>query len=139
MAGPPVYTVESANELVPHFEQAFTRLDSFREHMKALKIKLTALEMIWGPAVNEKDCPDHQEGQALLEQMKETQEEFQAVVVELGELGAQVKDMDEGLVDLYHVHDGRLVFLCWKRGEECFEHWHHVDEGFAERQPLGED
>ena len=41
-----------------------------------------------------------------------------------------------GLADVYHVRDGRLVFLCWKRDEEEFEAWHHVDEGFAEREGL---
>jgi len=32
--------------------------------------------------------------------------------------------------------DGVVYYLCWKRGEKAFEAWHHVDSGFAGRQPL---
>ena len=55
---------------------------------------------------------------------------------DLGEQSVTVKDVDSGLCDLYHVREGRLVFLCWKRGETKFEAWHHVDSGFAGREPL---
>lgn len=137
MAGPRVYTVDEANALVPQFEAAFARLDELRESLRQTKIKLTALEMIWGPKVNSPECPDHAEGLHLVRQLKELEEGFQQVLHGLGELSATVKDVDAGLVDLYHVRDGHLVFLCWKRGEPRFEAWHHVDAGFAGRQALG--
>jgi hypothetical protein len=89
--------------------------------------------MIWGSALNKDDNPDHAEGLALIEELKSLEERFSEIVHRLNELGATVKDLDEGLVDLYHVREGRLVFLCWKRGEDAFAAWHHVDDGFADR------
>jgi hypothetical protein len=136
MPGPRVYTVDEANESVPAFEAAFTELDRLREQLRAAKIKLTALEMIWGSAVNSDSCPDHKEGLALLEQLKALEEAFNAVLASLAERGAAVKDVDTGLLDLYHVRSGVLVYLCWKRGEPEFQAWHHVDSGYAHRQPL---
>jgi hypothetical protein len=136
MPGPRVYTVDEANALVPQFEAAFGRLDALRDSLRQTKIKLTALEMIWGSKVNSTECPDHAEGQHLVHQLKELEEGFQVVLHELGELSATVKDVEAGLVDLYHVRDGHLVFLCWKRGEERFAAWHDVDAGFAGRQAL---
>ena len=136
MTGPRVYTVEEAQALVPTLEQAFARLDVLRDRLRQLKIKLTALEMIWGSKINERTCPDHSEGQDLMRQLKEVEEGFQSVLSDLGEQSVTVKDVDSGLCDLYHVRDGRLVFLCWKRGETKFEAWHHVDAGFAGREPL---
>ena len=136
MPGPRVYTVEQAQALVPALEQAFTRLDELREQLQTTKIKLTALEMIWGSKVNSKDCPDHREGVHLVQQLKQLEEAFQAVLHALGEKGVTVKDVESGLIDLYHVRDGRLVFLCWKRGEAKFVAWHEVDAGFAGREPL---
>jgi hypothetical protein len=136
MPGPRVYTVEEAQAMVPALESAFARLDVLRDRLRQLKIKLTALEMIWGAKVNERDCPDHAEGQDLMRQLKELEEGFQSVLADLAEQSVTVKDVEAGLVDLYHVRDGRLVFLCWKRGEKKFETWHHVDAGFAGREPL---
>ena len=136
MTGPRVYTVDEAQALVPELEKHFARLDSLREQLRHTKIKLTAIEMIWGNRINDADCPDHGEGVHLVKQLKALEEQFQAVLQELAELSATVKDVEAGLVDLYHVRDGHLVCLCWKRGEKAFEAWHHVDSGFAGRQPL---
>jgi hypothetical protein len=136
VAGPRVFSLDEANSLVPDLASAFDGLDELRERVKATKVKLNALEMIWGRELNSEDCPDRQEGLALLQEMKDAQEEVGQVVERLGEMGATVKDVHSGLVDLYHVRDGYLVQLCWKRGEEEFEAWHNVDEGFADRQAL---
>jgi hypothetical protein len=136
VVGPRVFTLEEANELIPFFEESFEEIDDFRERMKAVKVKLNALEMIWGLEINDSDCPDRQEGLALIDQLKELQEKVGKIIEQFAEEGATVKDVQGGLADVYSVREGRLVFLCWKRGEEAFEAWHHVDEGFADRQEL---
>jgi hypothetical protein len=53
--------------------------------------------------------------------------------------GVVVKDLGAGLVDFPHEHDGRIVYLCWRRDEDELAHWHEVDDGFAGRQPIGEN
>jgi hypothetical protein len=50
--------------------------------------------------------------------------------------GAQVKDLDSGLVDFPTVHRGETVLLCWQLGEDEVAWWHRVDDGFAGRRPL---
>ena len=61
-----------------------------------------------------------------------------AAVEEIEALGAQVKDLETGLVDFpaRHPDDGSIVLLCWRLGEDDVEHWHGVDAGFAGRKPL---
>ena len=44
--------------------------------------------------------------------------------------------LDEGLVDFYALRGDRLVFLCWKHGEDQIAHWHEVGAGFPGRQPI---
>ncbi|MGH9413652.1 MAG: DUF2203 domain-containing protein [Terriglobales bacterium] len=55
---------------------------------------------------------------------------------EIAASGVQLKDLDEGLLDFPCLLNGRLVLLCWKRGEQVIEHWHGMQEGFAKRKPL---
>lgn len=52
------------------------------------------------------------------------------------ELGAVVKDPQIGLVDFYGRIDGRLVWLCWRYGEESLRYYHELEAGYAGRQPL---
>jgi hypothetical protein len=55
---------------------------------------------------------------------------------EIGALGGQVKDLDEGLVDFPARRGDEDVLLCWKLGEDEVSYWHGADEGFAGRRPL---
>jgi hypothetical protein len=50
--------------------------------------------------------------------------------------GAQVKSLEEGLLDFPAKRGDEVVLLCWKLGEDEIAYWHGVDEGFAGRKPL---
>jgi hypothetical protein len=58
------------------------------------------------------------------------------VIDEIGEHGAEVKDLDEGLIDFPALRRGETVLLCWQLGEDRIGYWHTVEDGFAGRQPL---
>jgi hypothetical protein len=59
-------------------------------------------------------------------------------MAEIESIGAQVKDLDMGLIDFPCLVDGATVLLCWKMGEERIAHWHGTGEGFAGRKPIDE-
>ena len=63
-------------------------------------------------------------------------QEAQDTLVEIDEIGVQVKDLEKGLLDFPCVMDGRTVLLCWKLGEKEVGFWHSTEEGFAGRKPL---
>ena len=52
------------------------------------------------------------------------------------QVGCVFKGFEEGLVDFYSLREDRLVFLCWRYGEERITHWHEIEAGFAGRQPV---
>jgi hypothetical protein len=54
----------------------------------------------------------------------------------IDELGAQVKSLEEGLLDFPARRGDEDVLLCWKLGEDEIGYWHGLDEGFAGRKPL---
>lgn len=60
-------------------------------------------------------------------------------VRELGEVGCHLKSYEDGVVDFYARYQNRLVFLCWRLGEEAVTHWHELDGGFGGRQAIPED
>jgi hypothetical protein len=63
-------------------------------------------------------------------------EELDAIVQEIEEDGALLKDVRLGLVDFPSERDGEVVHLCWQFGESEVGYWHRTDVGFAGRQPL---
>jgi hypothetical protein len=58
------------------------------------------------------------------------------LVDEITSHGAQVKDLDSGLIDFPARHHGETVLLCWQLGEDEIAWWHRVEDGFAGRRPL---
>jgi hypothetical protein len=136
MVGPRIFELHEVNELIPELERVFAELEEIKQELKTLKIRITALEMIWGSKVREKDNPDHLELAHHLEEMKSAQETFERSTRGIAELGGQVKGVDPPLVDFYGVREGHLIHWCWTTGETDITHWHHIDEGFAQRQSV---
>ena len=55
---------------------------------------------------------------------------------ELRRIGCELKDPSLGLVDFPARLGDRVVYLCWKLGEDKIGHWHEIDAGFPGRQPI---
>jgi hypothetical protein len=70
------------------------------------------------------------------EQLDEEVAGIARCVARIHEVGALVKDLDDGLVDFPATRDGRDVLLCWRLGEDEIGFWHGLDEGFSGRKPL---
>lgn len=58
------------------------------------------------------------------------------LVDEIASHGAQVKDLESGLIDFPALHHGETVLLCWQLGEAEIAWWHRLDDGFAGRRAL---
>jgi hypothetical protein len=59
-------------------------------------------------------------------------------LAEIDSIGVQVKDLDEGQLDFPCRLDDEVVLLCWHMGEPAIEHWHTLESGFKDRQPVDE-
>ncbi len=63
--------------------------------------------------------------------------EIEALLREIAELGAEVKDPEQGLIDFRTRQRGRDVYLCWKLGEgDRISFWHDLESGFAGRKII---
>jgi hypothetical protein len=121
-----LFSLDEANALLPTVRRLFNLIDRERTRLKRLapeaKRAYERAEENGGTQYG----PAYAQALAL----------FLSSAQELLSLGVEIKDFERGLCDFPHWRDGRVVYLCWQRGEEQIEWWHDVDAGFAGRQPL---
>lgn len=120
------FTLEEANALIPRLNRLLTDLIDARDKLAAMGDKIQSLLQ----HVDGNGGSKH--GNMYVVQL----EIFNARLSALQDIGCELKDLDQGLVDFPSYRDGRLVYLCWKRGEDRIRFWHDLDAGFAGRQPI---
>lgn len=57
-------------------------------------------------------------------------------IEELEDLGCFLKSSQDGLVDWYAEVEGRIVYLCWKLGEDDILFYHDLESGFVGRKKI---
>lgn len=129
-----LYTLEEARgvlpEIIPVLEQlrlAYVELRAIRA-LEAVTTKRTSgdgnlLEMSAGSA----------SGDARVQELTDA---LQQAADLLEARGILLKDAERGLIDFYSERQGEVVFLCFQLGEDDIRYWHHLEAGFAGRQPL---
>ena len=127
------FTPEEANDALVQVRPLVERMVAHRlAHSEALERQEELEGRIRG---NGGGIPPAQLADAAAEVEREARLLAQ-VIDEIGEHGAEVKDLDEGLIDFPALRRGETVLLCWKLGEDRIRYWHTVEDGFAGRQPL---
>ncbi|HUX87349.1 MAG TPA: DUF2203 domain-containing protein [Chloroflexota bacterium] len=127
-----VFTLGEANRLVPRLENLFDRLNRLRASAQPIQASMTHVEQ-YGYSNGVDQATKLRE---LRGQLDAKLNELKVVFEEITALGCEVKDAEVGLVDFPAERDGRVVYLCWRRGEDQIRYWHELDAGFAGRQPL---
>jgi len=126
-----IFSVEKANRALPLVRRIVDDIVTEHPHWKDL---MARYELLAAGA-----RPEQGESPEMLELRREIDRvagRIGGYVAELELIGVQLKGFEEGLVDFYGMHEGRLVYLCWQRGESAVGHWHELDTGFAGRQPI---
>jgi len=54
------------------------------------------------------------------------------------DMGVQIKDIEQGLIDFPYLRGQEEVLLCYRLGEPDIAFWHDLEHGFAGRRPLSE-
>ncbi len=129
-----LFTVEKANRALPLVrrivEDVVTEHPRWKDLVSRYELLAAGTRPEWGETA---------ELRGLRKEIDAVAERINGYLRELEQIGCQLKGFEQGLVDFYGQHEGRLVFLCWRRGEEQVSHWHELDTGFAGRQPITPD
>jgi len=134
--GPKIFTVRDAKQILPELEIIFKDLDQVRSRLRKLKGKMDVLEMLWGEEVHLEENPDYREYLHYAQEIQGAKVNFESIHTRFADQEVVLKNLDSGLIDFYGVIDRRLVFLCWKRGENSVEYYHHLDSGFSGRENI---
>jgi hypothetical protein len=127
------FTAAEANSWIPYLQADIERLREIkREYMKkAMTLKKMKESQQTGVAA---------ESQFELEaSMEFLQMEAKTVADSIRMKGAELKDVDTGLVDFPAMINGEEVLLCWRMGETQIEYFHSPHDGFQGRKRLPED
>lgn len=122
------FTVSEANHLIPQLHTRFTSIQ------QAKAILLQTKQEIQKASAQAQYGGGSSVGHLYISGLQQVSANLQAI----HELGVLVKDVDIGLCDFPHLRDGRVVYLCWKLGEDEVRWWHETTTGYKDRCPLEE-
>ncbi len=129
-----LYSPAEADALVPHLEAAFRTVAHHRGQLHAVVKDLEARGVDLEQTLTPEQLADAEVSRLVSRALHE-HAAIRKQIDELEALAVEVKALD-GLCDVRSRHDGRIVYLCWRRGESGFHHWHDLDTGFAGRQRV---
>ncbi len=131
---PRTFTREEAEALLAEVDRLLAEAQKLVETLAATEQEAQAAQ--WKPRAN---------GRVHLEPAGEVHEagrrsvtrQLRLLIQRIQGMGIVVRDIRSGLIDFPSLREGRVVNLCWRRGEPLEIHWwHEVEAGFDGRQPL---
>ena len=127
------FTPEEANAALVELRPVVERMVQHRRNLVAAqKLQVELVTRIAGNG-----------GDLMPSDLREAAETIQREATAIAECadrinaaGAEIKSLEEGLLDFPAKRGEEDVLLCWKLGEDEIRYWHGLDEGFAGRKPL---
>lgn len=124
-----LFSLSEANRLIPSLE----------EHLSAVKKGKSVLVHTKDEIKKASQNAQFGGGSFVAPHYVSALEQINDNLQKIQEMGVLVKDVEMGLCDFPHLHEGRVVYLCWKLGEPEVGWWHEVHNGYSSRQPLSSD
>jgi hypothetical protein len=130
------FTVDEANRTLPLVRMIVRDIVELFPDVHRRRERLEALLSRSRKAARRENDPYTDEVRQMESELEADENRLKGYLEELSNLGAELKDPLQGLIDFPAFVDGREVCLCWKLGEETVGFWHETDAGFAGRQPV---
>ncbi|HEV8245025.1 MAG TPA: DUF2203 domain-containing protein [Polyangiaceae bacterium] len=132
---PRVFTIAEVNALIPSLSQLVA--EQLLEQ-SAIEQGLGELTRLTGssPKSLEPASGDAPEVERRKRELRQRVARYEAGWRRVQGLGGVIKDARAGLVDFYGRIEGKLVWLCWRYGEESVGYYHDLDSGYAGRRAL---
>ena len=133
---PRLFTVEEADALLPTLRAHLRLLREARQRLLQTEEEI-AQRFTGGSHSNGHVAPGG-ERDRLNQTQGEAQRQITHAVRNIAELGCELKDPEQGMIDFRTAREGRIVYLCWLMNEARVLFWHELDGGYRGRQPLNQ-
>jgi hypothetical protein len=128
-----LFTLDEAEAMLPQVRDEILGMQQAKREIDALRVSMQEVAHSATGNGHVKDenalAEKRRRAEALVEELNER-------LARINGWGIELKGIDEGLIDFPSDRDGRVVYLCWRLGEDRIGSWHEIDSGFAGRQPL---
>jgi hypothetical protein len=128
-----VFTLEEANAALTELRPIVERMVQHRRDLTAAQTR--QVELVTRIAGNGGDMVPS-DLHDLAETIQNEADAISDCAEQINQAGAQVKSLEEGLLDFPAKRGEEDVLLCWKLGEDEIRFWHGTDEGFSARKRL---
>jgi len=128
-----VFTLEEANAALTELRPIVERMVQHRRNLTAAQVRQA--ELVTRIAGNGGDMVPS-DLHDLAETIQREADAISDCAEQIDQAGAQVKSLEEGLLDFPAKRGEEDVLLCWKLGEDEIRFWHGTDEGFSARKRL---
>jgi hypothetical protein len=128
-----VFTLEEANAALTELRPIVERMVQHRRDLTAAQAR--QVELVTRIAGNGGDMVPS-DLHDLAETIQREADAISDCAEQINQAGAQVKSLEEGLLDFPAKRGEEDVLLCWKLGEDEIRFWHGTDEGFSARKRL---
>jgi hypothetical protein len=133
---PRYFTPDEANRLLHRVAPLMRDLVEQRRILREQQEVLSRFQAKAGAVGGAARAPEVVEARRAVDRLTQA---MRKAVREVQDLGAEIKDLDTGLLDFRARRGGQEVYLCWRVGEDRITHWHGLNEGAVGRKPLHPD
>ena len=133
---PKIFTVEEVDALIPELSRRVGAQIALGTEIERI-VKQLSRETGEPVASLEPRLGEAASARALRAKLSDCVGKYEDGWRDIQGLGAVVKDTSMGLIDFCGRLDGRLVWLCWRYGEDNIGYYHELDAGFSGRRALG--
>jgi len=132
-----VFSLDQANRVLP-------TIRSLYRDARSLQKEIRSRLMDWEFMHLDDDKESPTEGRVLLKRhalqskIDRLVHKYNRRLELIEQLGGQVRDMETGTIEFYTVHEGRIVVLSWRDGEEGISYWREYKSGVDARRHLSD-
>jgi hypothetical protein len=131
-----IFTLDEAQSLLPVLESLLKR--AIEGKRMAEKAESDLIEMARRIYLSGGMRVDVNKISKLRAEMEENLHVARESITEIDSIGAQVNDLEGGLLDFPCRLEDQVVLLCWRMGEPAINYWHTAETGFKGRQLVDE-
>ena len=133
---PKLLTRSEANALLPTIKPLIAHLQALHRAILVVDQQLEATAPQRSVGNGHALHDEAQQRHTLTQRRQSLIDDVVSSIRQLERHGAVLKDIEQGLVDFYALHEAQVVCLCWKDGEDRVRFWHTLEAGYPGRQPV---